>query len=91
MEVSGQLHAPAALPPVPIGLEAGWVGALRKILVFDGNRTLVFQHILTELTRLSSPSPHYNKSKCGAVSKSCLFVRFEGVTRNEMLCPFLRT
>jgi hypothetical protein len=30
MEVSGQLHAPAALPPrkdpaVPIGYEAGWV------------------------------------------------------------------
>jgi hypothetical protein len=22
--VSGQLHAPAALPPVPIGSEAGW-------------------------------------------------------------------
>jgi hypothetical protein len=24
MQVSDQLHAPAALPPVPIGEEAGW-------------------------------------------------------------------
>jgi hypothetical protein len=25
MEVSSQLHVPAALPPIPIGQEAGWV------------------------------------------------------------------
>jgi hypothetical protein len=24
LEVSGQLHVPSAVPPVPIGLEAGW-------------------------------------------------------------------
>jgi hypothetical protein len=27
MEVSGQLHGPAALPPVPIGWEGGWGGS----------------------------------------------------------------
>jgi hypothetical protein len=45
MEVSGQIHAAAALPPVPIIYEAGWAPELvwtllwkRKSLVPIGNQ-----------------------------------------------------
>jgi hypothetical protein len=57
MEVSGQLHAPAALdtekePPVPTGYEAGWVPESvwaqwrgEKFPCTAENRTLVVQPI----------------------------------------------
>jgi hypothetical protein len=57
MEVSGQLHAPAALPqgkipPVPIGYEAGWTPdpiwtRLRreKFPALAGNRTAIVQPV----------------------------------------------
>jgi len=48
MEISSQLHAPAALPPgkqlsVPIGKGAGW--RTEKFLVAAGNRTPVVQSV----------------------------------------------
>jgi hypothetical protein len=54
MEVSGELHAPVALPmekelPVPIGQEAGWapepVGTREKSLAPVGNRTPAVQPV----------------------------------------------
>jgi hypothetical protein len=50
MEVSGQLHTFAALPPVPIGWEGGWAPQLvwtqwrrEKYLALTGNRTPAVQ------------------------------------------------
>jgi hypothetical protein len=63
-EVSGQLHAPAALlpgkePPVPIGKKNGWVPNLvwtlwstEKSLAPAGNRTTAVQHITRRCARL---------------------------------------
>jgi hypothetical protein len=57
MEVSFQLHAPAALsleekPPVPLGYEAEWASEpvwtlwiREKIVSFFGNRTLIVQPV----------------------------------------------
>jgi hypothetical protein len=59
MEVSGQLHAPAALPPgkkppVPTEQEAGWpqgrAGRCGKIHGRGGNRTPVVQPVLCHRT-----------------------------------------
>jgi hypothetical protein len=65
MEVSGQLHAPAALPPgkellVPIGKEAGWAPRAvldavvrRKILSFcreSNPRTPIIQPVAQRYT-----------------------------------------
>jgi hypothetical protein len=62
MEVSGQLHAPAALPPgkkplVPIGQEAGWAPEpfwtrwfREKFQAPAGNRTPIVQPVAQRYT-----------------------------------------
>jgi hypothetical protein len=60
MEVSGQIHAPATFPPVPIGGEAGWapepVWTLwrRENFCTAGNRTRAVQPVAIP-TELSQP------------------------------------
>jgi hypothetical protein len=69
MEVSGQLHAPAALPPgteppILIGYEARWArGSVRtlwrreKSPALAGNRTPTFQPVARRYTDRAIPSP----------------------------------
>jgi hypothetical protein len=68
LEVSGQLHAPAALspgkePPVPIGQEAGWAPRAglddvekRKFLTLPG---LELRPVASHYTYCAIPAPRY--------------------------------
>jgi hypothetical protein len=64
MEVSDELHALTALPPVPIGLEAGWapepvwtVCRREKSSVLGGDRTLTIHPLARRYTDSAIPTP----------------------------------
>jgi hypothetical protein len=64
MEVSGQLHGPAALPSVPTGQEAGWapepiwtLWSREKSLSPNGNRNQALQPVARQYTDRAIPAP----------------------------------
>jgi hypothetical protein len=58
MEVSGQLYAPAALPPVKqpsifTGQEAGWVPAVLPVAISQRPASALHDHLTTITNRLT--------------------------------------
>jgi hypothetical protein len=73
MQVSGQLHAPNALPPVPIGKEAGW--APEPVWTWRGEKSCPYRDSNSDPSTVQPVANRYTDCAIAAPNLHCaLFI-----------------